>query len=106
MIPKNENITYSGGELMTALEEIEIVLISLHRIHSYYAVLKGEEFKQSEYEKEICQFIDKWRVERRLSKVRRILSARFDNTLGDDDMDDLERAFEQVKIWGEPGDMP
>lgn len=33
-------------------------------------------------------------------------SENFDNTLGDDDMDDIERAMEGLKFWDMPGDVP
>jgi len=41
-----------------------------------------------------------------LVKIRGALSEKFDDTLGDDDMDDLERAMERVKYWEKPGDIP
>lgn len=42
----------------------------------------------------------------RLAKVRGMLSEKFDNTLGNDDMDDIERAMDGLKYWSKPGDAP
>jgi hypothetical protein len=39
-----------------------------------------------------------------LNKVRSILCAGFDEGLGDDDMDDIERVVEKLKFWRKPGD--
>lgn len=60
----------------------------------------------AEYEKETTHFIDGWNVTQRLAKVRMILSEKFDNTLGNDDMVDLERAMEGLKYWSTPEDKP
>lgn len=99
--PENENISISGGDAITILQEVELILISLHKIGSYYV---GK--NQQEYERETNRFIDEWKVAGRLAKVRTILSERFDSTLGEDDMDDLERAMEGLNIWTSPNDMP
>lgn len=107
MMKYNEEITLSGNEAIEALKEINLILISLHTMGSYYATKhhEGEIDKDSgEYEKETTRFIDEWKVTNRLAKIRSILSEKFDNTLGDDDMDDLERAMEGLKYWERPGD--
>ncbi|WP_201763498.1 immunity protein TriTu family protein [Chengkuizengella marina] len=106
LLDSNRKITYSGEELIEVLREIELILISLHKIGSYY----GENLPSKdgqvelEYAIETNNFIDDWKVARRLAKVRRILEDKFDNTLGSDDMDDLERAFKGIKYWTLPGD--
>ncbi|MBC8063029.1 MAG: hypothetical protein H7Y18_20550 [Clostridiaceae bacterium] len=104
----NENITFTFNELEEVLKEIEVVLQSLHRQGSYYGdkFTYDEERYHGEYEKETTRFIDEWRVCGRLAKIRGILSDKFDHTLGEDDMDDLERAMDKVKHWSKPGDMP
>jgi hypothetical protein len=94
MLLKNNAIKISGVELIEALKEIEIVLVSLHKIGSCFDGL-GE----VEYQKETCRFIDEWNVTQRLAKVRHILSSQFDDELGDDDMDDIERAMVDLEYW-------
>lgn len=103
----NENITYTFDELEEVLKELEVILQSLHRQGAYYGdkfSTHGEEMFRAEYEKETTRFIDEWRVCERLAKIRYILSKKFDDTLGEDDMDDLERAMENIKHWTKPGD--
>lgn len=100
MIKENEKIVLSGDEAIEILKEIEIILISLHDMGSYYMNKDTRE-----YEKETTRFIDEWKVTHRLARIRGVLSEKLDNTLGDDDMDDLERAMEKLKYWEKPGDV-
>ena len=100
MIKENEKIVLSGDEAIEILKEIEIILISLHDMGAYYMNKDTRE-----YEKETTKFIDEWKVTHRLARIRAILSEKFNNTLGDDDMDDLERAMEKLKYWENPGDV-
>ena len=100
MPKENEKIVLSGDEAIEILKEIEIMLISLQDMGSYYMNRDTRE-----YEKETTRFIDEWKVTHRLARIRGVLSKKFDNTLGDDDMDDLERAMEKLKYWEKPGDI-
>jgi hypothetical protein len=106
LLNANEQITLSREEAIEVLKEVEIILISLHKQGAYYGekFVKEEEKYRIEYERETTRFIDEWRVTERLAKVRSIISDKFDTTLGDDDMDDLERALEGIKYWSTPGD--
>ncbi|MDU0203971.1 hypothetical protein ACYEXS_36435 [Paenibacillus sp. MAH-36] len=109
MLKANEQISMSGSEIIEVLKEIELIMTSLHKMGSYYAIKyqEGELIQDnSEYEKETTRFIDEWKVTNRLAKVRGVLSEKFDNTLGKDDMDDLERAMDGLKYWSKPGDAP
>jgi len=93
MRPKNKKICLSGEEALAVLSEINLILMSLHRMGSTYS--EGGR----EYEQETTRFIDEWQVCSRLANVRKILSSKFDNTLGPDDMDDVERAMESLPFW-------
>lgn len=108
MNEKNNQIIMSGDNLITALKEIEIILISLHKMGSYYGLkfMKDERKFRKEYERETTRFIDEGEVTGRLAKIRDILSENFDNTLGEDDIDDLERVMENIRYWTKPGDRP
>ena len=75
------------------------MLISLHRIGSYYA-----DKDPKEYEKETTAFIDSSLVCDRLAAIRTYLSSAFDCSEGEDGMDDIERACEAVEVWRKPGD--
>lgn len=57
-----------------------------------------------DYALEIARFIDQNRINDRLNKIRRILSEPFDDGVGDDDMDDIERVVEKLKFRCKPGD--
>ena len=100
MMEENKEITLTGNEALEILNEINLILMSLHYMGSYYM-----EKDTGEYEKETTRFIDEWKVTHRLARIRGMLSEKFDNTLGDDDMDDLERAMEKLKYWEKPGDI-
>lgn len=101
MIEKNEEIKLTGDKTIEILKEINLILVSLHSMGSYYI-----NSDTREYEKETTRFIDEWRVTNRLARIREILSRKFNNTLGDDDMDDIERELENLIYWERPGDIP
>ena len=93
----------AGEDAVSVLREIEIILISLHKIGSYYATVEFDGGDAGGYAAETCRFVDDWRVTERLATARAILSNAFDATLGEDDMDDLERAMESLPHWAGPG---
>ncbi|MHB2241806.1 hypothetical protein [Pseudomonas monsensis] len=94
MLEKNKQIVLNGKDALEVLADIELILISLHEMGSYYADKPVED-----YRKATTDFIDNEKVTQRLAKVRRIISKNFDSTLGDDDMDDIERHLEEIKFW-------
>ncbi|MDR6518771.1 hypothetical protein [Variovorax atrisoli] len=100
MMKDNKELKYDGEKILNVLREIEYMLISLHKIGSYYAhELPG---KKLEYNAETTKFIDDGDVTRRLSKIRSTLSEVFDETRGEDDLTDIERALEGLRFW-KPG---
>jgi hypothetical protein len=101
---ENQRIEISGEDAIRILREINLVVVSLHKIGSYYAV--ADEVERANYERETTRFIDDWKVTARLAEARAVLSKAFDTTLGDDDMDDLERAMESVDYWSNPARSP
>ncbi len=96
MLEQNQKITLSGEKALDALKEIEFILISLHNMGSFYAEKPGT---LDEYRKATTDFIDNCAVTQRLAKVRTIISEHFDDSLGDDDMDDTERHFSGLEFW-------
>ena len=96
MLEQNKKIVLTGEEALDALAEIEFILISLHKIGSFYAD-KPEAL--DEYRRETTDFIDNCDVTQRLAKIRTVISRHFDDTLGDDDMDDVERHVAGLKFW-------
>jgi hypothetical protein len=64
------------------------------------------ETERKNYEQETTRFIDEWKVTRRLARARTLLSDCFDLTMGEDDMDDIEREAQSVDYWSGPGSSP
>ena len=98
----NRKIIYDGEDIVNILKEIEFLLISLHDMGSYYAENISD--KRDEYEKETTAFVDNSLVCSRLAAIRRKLSEKLDLSIGEDDMDDLERACQDISYWCKPGD--
>lgn len=95
----NKQITYRGEKIIEILQEINYILCSLHDMGSYYL-----EQDTREYEKETTQFIENSLVCNRLALIRRVLTEQFDLKVGDDGLDDVERACEDIMYWSKPGD--
>ena len=105
MLKENETIKLTGEEAVNIIKEVNYLLISLGNIaHYYYSEPVISDDKRLEYESETTKFIDKNKVTHRLAEIRRILSSKFDNSLGDDDMDDIERATGDTPYGEKPGD--
>lgn len=104
LLSNNMSIRISGEELVRVFLEIDLALISLHRIGAYYGA--ADQMNQGDYEHETTRFIVNWRVTDRLANARRIISEHFDRTLGEDDMGDLERAAETQNYWRNPLTQP
>ena len=94
MLEKNKKIILTGEDALEALANIEFILISLHKMGIYYSDKPVEE-----YRKATTEFIDNENVTQRLAKIRTIISKNFDSTLGEDDMDDIERHVEGIEFW-------
>ncbi|WP_248803761.1 hypothetical protein [Pseudomonas sp. MWU13-2100] len=94
MLEANKEIVIPGEAALEALKEIEFILISLHKIGSYYT-----DKPKADYQRATTDFIDNKNITQKLAKVRRILSEHFDTSLGDDEMDDIERHMENLDFW-------
>ncbi|WP_395005932.1 hypothetical protein [Undibacterium sp.] len=103
MMKENETIRINGEDLIEAVNEIEIMLTSIDKIFSYFTYVDK---RDTAFNEELSRFIVDWKVLNRLARVRKILSENFDDTLGDDDMDDLERAAHALEYWKKPGSKP
>lgn len=101
LLKDNESIVLSGDEAISVLTEVEYILISLRDIarHYYNDPDENPPEKRALYCNETTTFIDENHVTERLAKIRKILTEKFNLELGDDDMDDLERAMQDVSYW-------
>jgi hypothetical protein len=100
----NKKITISGKSALRILTEVEYMMISMRNIaiHYYDNVDDPENVDPIAYANEITNFVDDQKVVERLCSIRRILSERFDHKVGKDDMDDTERAMENLPYWKTP----
>ncbi|ESP93660.1 hypothetical protein [Pseudoalteromonas luteoviolacea] len=96
MKDENNQICLTGSEAIEILKEVNTIMLSLHKIGSKY-----EEYDDIEYCLTTTKFIDEWKVTQRLATIRRMIKEKFDLSLGEDDMDDVERAMENIKIWSD-----
>ena len=99
---ENEKVTYDGMQVALILKELDFILVSLHKIGSYYA--EDIRTNKEQYQKETTQFIDDSCVCSRLAKIRAILTQKFDLQEGEDGLDDIERICEHIPYWHKPGD--
>ena len=97
----NKKLIYDGRTMLKVLQELNMIVVSLDKMGSYY----GINGNQREYEEETCNFIDNSWIAPRLSKIRTYLSSAFSEEVGEDDMDDLGRACEKLSYWEKPGDV-
>ncbi|WP_262144756.1 hypothetical protein [Serratia ficaria] len=105
MLKENEIIELTGDEAINIIKEVNYFLISLNNIsHYYYNEKNISDTKRLEYERETTNFIDNNKITKRLAEIRKVLSSKFNNELGDDDMDDIERATEDTQYWEKPDD--
>ncbi|PJJ19908.1 hypothetical protein CLU90_3140 [Janthinobacterium sp. 67] len=107
LLPANRRIVLSGEDALRILCEIEFLLMSLNNIGRHYypdgADDGADAQRRARYCAETTRFIDAQQATMRLALMRRILSAPFDSTLGEDDMDDIERAVKALPLWRAPG---
>lgn len=103
MLDSNRRLVYDGDDILNVLKELESILISLHRIGAYYGLKDWEGTDKPEFDREINDYISKEKVTSKLAYIRRVLSGKFDDTWGSDDMDDVERACQGLIYWKAPG---
>ena len=96
---KNNRITYSGQDIIAIIKEISYILCSLHDMGSFYV-----EKPIIEYEKETTSFIDNSIVCDRLAAIRGCSTKNINLDEGEDGLDDIERACENIEYWSKPGD--
>lgn len=94
LLEANQQIVLPGPVALEALREIEYILISLRKISDH--ALFNPEF---DFDAATAGFVVDGQVRNRLTKVRKLLSERFDNSLGADDMGDIERYVEDLTFW-------
>ncbi|WP_442801307.1 hypothetical protein [Serratia rubidaea] len=106
LLKDNEEISLSGQEAVDILVDIEYVLISLRDIARYYYDEASGDIsieRRKLYCEETTKFIDENEITNKLAKIREVITNKFNLDLGEDDMDDIERALEGVNYWKPKG---
>lgn len=91
----DEVVCYKRKDIIKVLADLDVMVVSLDRIGSYYDDCKTVE----EYHALSSNFLDEWKILRKLANARKILSLAFSGELGDDEMDELEREFQDLQYW-------
>ncbi len=92
---KNEKIFYRRKDIIKILADLNVMVVSLDRIGSYYSECGNIE----EYHALSSNFLDEWKILPKLTNARKILNSAFSSEFGDDDMDELEREFQGLQYW-------
>ncbi len=87
-------VAYVKRDIVRILRDINSIVVSLDRIGSVSASIEPEE-----HDKMLADFVRTWEVFHKLAEARSVLSQAFSQELGDDEMDELERAMEGVPYW-------
>ncbi|MDF9619092.1 hypothetical protein P5705_15705 [Pseudomonas entomophila] len=104
MRSENEAFVLRRKDVINLLQEAEFIVVSLENLSQHYEASGEKSYATcNEYCTELTGFIDAENVTARLASMRSLISRLFDDTLGDDDMSDLERALEPVIVWERPG---
>lgn len=91
----DEKVCYRKKDIIKILADLNMMVVSLDRIGSYYSDCKTVE----EYHALSSNFLDEWKVFPKLANARKILTSAFSTERGDDDMDELEREFQDLQYW-------
>lgn len=95
MKAKNQEIKLSAFEAIEAFKKLDEIVVSLDKIKSYFAENPDDEA----HNKTLSDYIIENKVSHNLADIRGLLSAKFDLTVDEDDMDDLERACQNTTYW-------
>ena len=95
----DEGILLSFLDTEKILRELNLILISLHNMGTYYL----EESKQA-YEEETTRFIDDNSITARLSCIRGILSKQYYANLSEEQLELYYTKMEKLNYWEKPGD--
>jgi len=89
-----EKVEFKKEDIINVIKHINELVVSLDRIDSAHQDTSKEEWNNI-----IVEYFLKSNSLKALSTCRTILSKPFSRELGADDMDELERAMEDVEYW-------
>ena len=104
----DETVTYKRRDIINILRDLNLIVVSIDRIGSVEAELREKGKPENEGIALLSDFFQDWGVFRKLASARMILGDAFSRELGDDEMDELEREFQDLQYWSvsEPKPQP
>ena len=88
-------ISYQRSDIIVVLRTLNELVVSLGRIGS-----RSSEVTKTQFEANLARFVIERDVTGKLAHARRVLSAAFDDRVGADGLDELERLMQDVEYWG------
>ncbi|WP_293915888.1 MULTISPECIES: DUF4303 domain-containing protein [unclassified Sphingobacterium] len=95
MSKSNNKIKLSEEEAVKIIVDLDQIVISLDKIKSHFA----EDSNFQKHDKTLSDYIINEKVNQTLAQIRGLLSSKFSLSVGEDDMDDLERACSTNRYW-------
>ncbi|MGJ1385852.1 DUF4303 domain-containing protein [Sphingobacterium spiritivorum] len=95
MSKSNNKIKLSEEEALKIIVDLDQIVVSLDKIKSHFA----EDSDFQKHDKILSDYIINEQVNQTLSQIRGLLSSKFSLSVGEDDMDDLERACSTNRYW-------
>ena len=95
MSKSNNKIKLSEEEAVKIIVDLDQIVVSLDKIKSHFA----EDSNFQKHDKTLSDYIINEKVNQTLAQIRGLLSSKFSLRVGEDDMDDLERACSTNRYW-------
>ncbi|WP_288788772.1 DUF4303 domain-containing protein [uncultured Elizabethkingia sp.] len=95
MSKSNNKIKLSEEEVVKIIVDLDQIVVSLDKIKSHFA----EDSNFQKHDKTLSDYIINEKVNQTLAQIRGLLSSKFSLSVGEDDMDDLERACSTNRYW-------
>ena len=96
---EGETVTYKRKDIINILRDLDLMVVSIDRIGSAEAELREKGKPENEGIALLSDFFQDWDVSRKLASARAILDEAFSREAGDDDMDELQREFQDLQYW-------
>ena len=93
-----EKVTYKREDIINILRDLNMIVVSLDRIGAEYSIHPDRK-SDEELNTLLADFIFEWNVPKKIANARKILDEAFSRELGEDDMDELEREFQDLQYW-------
>lgn len=95
MSKSNNKIKLSEEEALKIIIDLDQIVVSLDKIKSHFA----EDSDFQKHDKILSDYIINEKVNQTLAQIRGLLSSKFSLSVGEDDLDDLERACSTNRYW-------